>query len=97
MVESGGSCCFLPLVAVVEATYSGRSNELGVGRWPVLRRPTEWRISQSSVDSVFVVVLDVFAEETMEVILVQDDYVIQQLSTSAADPSLGNLILPWTP
>ncbi len=55
------------------------------------------RISQLSVDSVSVVVVDVLAEKLSKVVLVQDDHVIQQLSASAADPPLGNPILPWTP
>jgi hypothetical protein len=49
------------------------------------------------VDSVFVVVVDVFAQQAMQVPLVHDDHVIQQLPASAADPSLGDSILPWTP
>jgi hypothetical protein len=49
------------------------------------------------VDSVGVVVVDVFVEEAVEVLLVHDDHVIQHLSASAADPSLGNAIVSWTP
>ncbi len=47
--------------------------------------------------SVGVVVVDVFAKKLSKVALVHHDHVIQQLSTSAADPSLGNPILPRTP
>jgi len=42
------------------------------------------------VDSVGVVVVDVFAQQAMQVPFVHDDHVIQQLPASAADPSLGN-------
>jgi hypothetical protein len=48
------------------------------------------------VDSVGVVIVDAFAEEVSEVVLVQNDHVIQQLPASATDPSQGNPILPWT-
>jgi hypothetical protein len=48
------------------------------------------------VDSVFVVVVDVFAQQAIQVPLVHDNHVIQQLPASAADPSFGNSILPWT-
>jgi hypothetical protein len=48
------------------------------------------------VDSVFVVVVNVFAQQAMQVPLVHDNHVIQQLTASAADPSLGDSILPWT-
>ena len=51
---------------------------------------------QLGVDAVGVVVVDVIAEEASKVVLVQDDNVIQQLPASAANPSLGNPILPWT-
>ncbi len=46
------------------------------------------------MDSVDVVVVDVFAEETLQVLLVQDNHVIQQLTASAADPSRGDSVLP---
>jgi hypothetical protein len=49
------------------------------------------------VDSVGVVVVDVFAEKLSKVVLVQDDHVIQQLSASAPDPPLGDSILPRAP
>jgi hypothetical protein len=47
------------------------------------------------VDSVGVVVVDVFAKQTMKVPLIQDDHVIEKLPTSAAYPSFSNPILPW--
>jgi hypothetical protein len=37
------------------------------------------------VDSVGVVVVDIFAEKTLQVLLVHDDHVIQQLVASAAE------------
>jgi len=47
------------------------------------------------VDSIGVVVVDVFAKKASKMVLVYDDHVIQNLSPDAADPSLGNPILPW--
>jgi len=81
---------------MMKATDAGQSNNLGLRRRSVLGGPPDRRISQASVDSVFVVVIDVFAQQAMQVPLIQDDHVIQHLSTSAADPSLGDPILPWT-
>jgi hypothetical protein len=49
------------------------------------------------VNSVFVVVVNVFAQQAMQMSFVHGDHVIQQLPASAADPSLGDSILPWTP
>jgi len=46
------------------------------------------------VDSVGVVIIDIFAQQAMQVPFVHDDHVIQHLSASAADPSLGNPVLP---
>jgi hypothetical protein len=80
-----------------EYADSGQSNDLDLVRWSVLSSPTHGRISQASVDSVFVVVVDVFAQQVMQVPLVHDDHVIEKLPASASDPSLGNPILPWTP
>jgi len=48
------------------------------------------------VDSVGVVVVDVFAEKALQVLLVQDDHVVEKLPTSASDPSFGDPILPGT-
>ncbi len=52
------------------------------------------RILQLRVDPISVVVLDVFSQETLEVLLVQDDHVIEQLPASTPNPSLGYPILP---
>ena len=50
--ESGGSRCFLPLVAMMKATISGQSDNSGLRRRAVLDWPPDRRISQASVDSV---------------------------------------------
>ena len=63
----------------------------------MLSESPDRRISQLSVDSVGVVVVDVFAKKLSKMVLVQDDHVIQHLSASAADLSLGNPILPRAP
>jgi hypothetical protein len=52
------------------------------------------RIFQPSVDSVGVVVVDIFAEKTLQVFLIHDDHMIEKLATGSADPSLGNPISP---
>jgi len=46
------------------------------------------------VDSVGVVVGDVFAEKTLQVLFIQDDHVVKKLPAGAANPSLGDPILP---
>ncbi len=46
------------------------------------------------MDSVGVVVLDVFAEKALKVLLIQNDHVVEKLPASAADPSFRNPVLP---
>jgi hypothetical protein len=47
------------------------------------------------VDSVFVVTIDIFAQQAMQAPFVHDDHVVQHLAASAPDPFLGNPTLPW--
>ncbi len=49
------------------------------------------------MDSIVIVVVDVLAQQAMQVPLIQDDHVIQHLSARTPDPSLGNAVLPRTP
>jgi hypothetical protein len=82
---------------MMKATNSGFSDDLGLRRRSMLGGSPDRRVTKLSVDSVGVVVVDVFAKKFSKVVLVQDDHVIQKLSTSAADPPLGNPILPRAP
>jgi len=52
-----------------EYADAGQSNNLGLRRWAVLGWPSHGRISQASVDSVFVVIIDIFAQQAMQVSL----------------------------
>ena len=52
------------------------------------------RIPQRGVDSISVVVLDVFVEKTLQVFFIHHDHMIEELETGSADPSFGNPILP---
>ena len=47
------------------------------------------------MDSVRVVIVDVFAQQPMQVPFVHDDQVVEKLPASVADPSFRNPILPW--
>ena len=82
---------------MMKATDSRFPDNLELRRRSVLSGSPDRRISQLSVDSVGVVVVDVLAEKLSKVVLVQDDHVIQQLSASVADPPLGDPILPRAP
>ncbi len=60
----------------------------------MLHRATLRRIPQLSVDSVGIVVIDVFSKKTPQVLFIEYDYVIEQFSADAADPSFCDPILP---
>ena len=58
-------------------------------------RPHRWRIFfKGVVGSVRVIIRDVIPDQTAHVSFADDDYVIQQLSATAPDPTLGHSILP---
>ena len=44
---------------------------------------------------ILVVVADVCAHESNEMALAEDDDVVEELSTAAADPALRGSVLPW--
>ncbi len=46
--------------------------------------------------AIFVVVGNIFTEQPFQVPFIERDDVIQQFSAAAADPALGNTILPGT-
>jgi hypothetical protein len=48
-----------------EYADSRQSNDSGLWRWAVFGGPADWGILQLGVDSVGVVVIDIFAEEVM--------------------------------
>ena len=82
---------------MVKVTDSGFAGDLGLQRSSMLAGSPDRGISQRSVDSVGVVGVDVFAKKWPKWVLVHDDHVIQHLSASAADPSLGDPIAPRAP
>jgi len=45
---------------------------------------------------ILVVVTDILSKQPFQMPLVQDDDMIQQVSAAAANPSLGNAVLPRT-
>ena len=46
--------------------------------------------------AVVMIVADVLFHQTLQVTLIQDDYVVEQISSTAADPALGDTVLPRT-
>src|SRR5215469_12301235 len=58
-------------------------------------RPTRWRIfRESQMRPILVVVTNILSNQPFQMSLVQNDDRIQQVSAAAANPSLGNAVLP---
>jgi hypothetical protein len=59
--------------------------------------PTRWRIlRQSEVGPIFMVIAHILGQEPLEVLLIQDDHVVEQVSSATSDPSLRQAVLPRT-
>ena len=57
------------------------------------RRP----LLQADVRAVFLVIGDIFAPQSPEVLIVQRDYVIKHFTANTADPALRHSVLPRAP
>lgn len=53
-------------------------------------------LRQREVCSVFVVVKDILVHQPLQMSFVQHYYMVEQISTTTADPTLGSTILPQT-
>jgi hypothetical protein len=74
--------------------YSRPSNNAPVRQ---RRTPSPGRVfAQPEMRSVVVIVGNVLGEESPQVLLVQRDYVVEQLAAAAADPTLRHSVLPRT-
>jgi hypothetical protein len=71
---------------MVKASDPWQSDDSSTRGWSFLYRPPCWRVPQPRVDSLPVVVIDIFPEDSTEVILVDHDHVIQQLASHGSDP-----------
>src|ERR1700731_2381918 len=53
-------------------------------------------LSESKMRAIFLVVANVFREQTFEMASVHRDDVIQQITPATLDPSFRDSVLPWT-
>jgi hypothetical protein len=81
---------------MMKAANAGQPDNLGLRRRGVLGGSPDREIPKPSVDSVGVVVIDVFAQQAMQMPFVHDDHMIEKLPADASHPSLGNPVLPRT-
>ena len=95
-LETHGLRGFAPRVAVMKPADSGHSKDLGVRRRPRLNSSMLRCIPKTSVDAIAVVVADVFPEQPSEMVLVENDDMVEQLSPNSSCPSFGKTILPGT-
>jgi len=84
-------------VAMMKAADLRNADDIGLRRGSALGSSALRRISQLRMDSVCVVVVDVLSEKASKMAFVQDDHVIEQFSPDAANPSLGDSVLPRAP
>src|SRR5215469_2073965 len=90
--NSGGHC-----VAVMQSTESWQRDDF-VRAWRHRRGNSTAGciLCQSKMSPVFVVIADVFFQQSSQMSLVQDDHMIEQVPTHTPNPPLGDAILPGT-
>src|ERR1035441_10056002 len=83
-----------PVIAVMQPAHALLANHgtLFQRAYPASRR----LLVQPEVCSVVVIVGNVLREESLQMSLIQRDYVVEQVAAAASDPTLGDTILPGT-
>ena len=70
---------------MMKAANAGQPDNLGLRRRGVLGGSPDREMPKPSVDSVGVVVIDVFAQQAMQMPFVHDDHMIEKLPADASD------------
>src|SRR5215468_3628710 len=94
MLRSGS---LAPRAAVVKASDTTRADDAGAERGPDLGGSTGRRITDRRVNTLRVVVRDVFPKQSSQVLFGQYHDVIEQLSMNRTHEALGRPVLPGTP
>src|SRR5665811_1271084 len=84
-----------PVIAVMQPAHALLANHCTVFQraCPASRR----LLVQPQVRSVVVIIGNVLGEESLQMALIQRDYVVEQVAAAASDPTLDDPILPGTP
>jgi hypothetical protein len=86
--------CYLPLIMVMESPNFWHGDHLPV-LWR-LDRSRLWTVHrQRQMGSPAVIIRKVTRQEALQMPLVQNDYMIEDLTTDAPDEALHIRILPW--
>ena len=80
---------------MMETAQTRARDHRRLGRWLLLNWPAIRRILfQGVVNAVLVVIAHIITHEPAEMLFVQRDHMVQDLSATASDPSFGGSILP---
>jgi hypothetical protein len=79
---------------MMKASDPWQSDDSCTRGWSFLCRPPRWRVPQPRADSLPVVAIDIFPEESTEVVLVDHDHVMRQLASHGSDPAPRDPVLP---
>src|ERR1035437_4716173 len=91
-ISSGGQIVAMMQTAQPWRRYNRSSSARLVCLFPTGRRS----FRQGKMGSVVVVIADVIIHQTFQVLLIQDDYMVEQISAAVADPAFCNSVLPRT-
>jgi len=76
-----------PFVTVVQAAEPGQGDDLGVTNGPGLPWAARGRsLGEAEVRAIVLVVRDVLADQAQQMTVVEDDDMVEELATDAADP-----------
>ena len=82
-------------VSMVQATESRSRSNHACALWADSNRPTRWRIlREPQMRAVLVVVAHVLSHKSSQVSLIEDDHVIEQISSATSHRALRNPVLP---
>src|ERR1700736_5238367 len=82
---------------MVQSTESREGSNLASERRMARNRPPRWRVLPApQMRPILVVVAPILSHQPLQMPLVQDDHVIQQVSSAASYPTLRNTVLPGT-
>src|ERR1022692_1819154 len=84
-----------PVIAVMQPAHALLANHCAL--FPRACPASRRLLVQPQVRSVVVIIGNVLGEESLQMTLVQRDYVVEQVAAAASDPTLGDPILPGTP
>jgi hypothetical protein len=92
--ELGG---FFPNVFVVQTADPGQCNHFVIIRFFRLNRATYgWIFVKMVMSPIMVIISDVFLQQTVQVVLIKNYYMIEQFPATTAYPAFRNAILPGT-